>query len=168
MAAFKQTKVIPLFKFGKSSDPSNYRPISVLSAHSKPFEKHINKHILARFNRNNLLHLNQSGFREDHSCHTALTSLVDQWVSNINDKKKIVVLFFWTLLKTFAVINHDLAVYGLSLPASFLTDRKQTVHVNASTSNVQFLRYGVPQGSVLGPLLFSIYISDLPLFIKAL
>ena len=86
-AAFKQAKVIPLFKSGKSSDPSNCRPVSVLSALSKPFEKHINKHILAHFNKNNLLHSNQSGFRENHPRHTALASLVDQWLSRINGNK---------------------------------------------------------------------------------
>ena len=59
--AFKQAKVIPLFKSGKSSDPSNYRPISVLSALSKSFEKHINKHMLAHFNKNILLHLTSQG-----------------------------------------------------------------------------------------------------------
>ena len=64
--------------------PSNNRPVSV----SKPFGKHINKRILVYFNKNNLLHLNQSGFRENHSCHTALTSLDDQWFSSINDFTK--------------------------------------------------------------------------------
>ena len=132
-AAFKQAKVIPLFKSGKSSDPSNYRPISVLSALSKSFEKHINKHILAHFNKNNLLHPNQSGFRENHSCHIALTSLVDQWLSSINDNKFCGAVFV-DFAKAFDVIDHDLllrklVVYGLSqgtltLLASFLTDRK--------------------------------------------
>ena len=79
--------------------------------------------------------------------------------------------------KAFDVIDHDLllrklAVYVLSrgtltLPASFLTDRKQTVHVNVSASDVRSLKYGVPQGSVLGPLLFSICINNFPLFNKA-
>jgi len=120
--------------------------------------------------------LTSQGLEKNHSCHTALTSLADQWLSNINDNKFCGALFM-DFAKAFVVIDHDLllrklAVYVLSrgtltLPASFLTDRKQTVHVNASISDLQYLRYGVPQGSVFGPLLFSIYINDFPLFIKA-
>ena len=155
---------IPLFKFGKSSDPSNYRPISVLSALSKSFEKHINTflHILTK-TACGLLHPNQSGFRENHSCHTALTSLANQWFSSINDN------MLWCFFVDHDFLLRKLAVYWLSPEtlASFLTYRKKTVHVNASTSNVRSLKYGVPQGSVLGPLLFSIYINVLPLFIKA-
>ena len=135
-AAFKQAKVIPHFKSGKSSDTSHYRPIFVLSALSKPFEKHINKHILAHLNKNNLLHQNQSGFRENHSCHTALTSLVDQWLSSINDNTFCGALFA-DFVEAFDGIDHDLlfrksAVNRLSPEtltrlASFLTARQQTV-----------------------------------------
>ena len=127
--------------------------ISVLSALSKPFEKHINKRILVHLNINSLLHPNQSWFRENHSCNTALTSLVDQWLSSINDNKFCGALFV-DFAKAFDVIDHDLlfrksAVNRLSpethtLLASFLTDKQQTVHVNASISDVRSLRYGVP------------------------
>ena len=126
-AASKQAKVVPLFKSGKSSDTSNYRPVSVLSAVSKPFEKHTNKHILAHLNKNNLLHQSQSGFRENHSCHTALTSLVDQWLSSMNG-----ITFCGALFADFAiafdVIDHDLlfrksAVNRLSLENSILISK---------------------------------------------
>ena len=90
--AFKQAKVIPLYKSGDNTDPSNYRPISILSVLSKPLEKHINKHISSHLKANQLLHPNQSGFREHHSCHTALTTLVDKWHTNINNEFSAVVL----------------------------------------------------------------------------
>ena len=145
-----------------------------MSALSKPFEKHINKHILAHFNKIKLFHPNQSGYRENHSCHTILTSAVVQWFSSINDNKYCGALFV-DFAKAFAVTDYDLllrklAVYELSpetltVLVSFLTDRKRTVH--ASASDARSLKYGVPQGSVLGPLLFSICINNFPLFIKA-
>ena len=113
-AAFKQAKVVPLFHSGKSSGPSNYRSISVFSALSKPFEKHVNKHVLARINQDNLLHPNQSGFSENHSCHTALTSLVDQWLSSINDNKFCGALSV-DLAKAFDVIDCDLLLRKLAV-----------------------------------------------------
>ena len=80
----------------------------------QPFEKHINKHILAHFTKNNLLHPNQSGFRENHSCRTALTSLVDQWLSSINDNKFCGALSV-DLAKAFDVIDCDLLLRKLAV-----------------------------------------------------
>ena len=91
--AFKMAKVIPLYKSGDSANPSNYRPISIVSVLSKPLEKHINKHLLMYLDKYNLLHPNQSGFRKKHSCQTALTNLVDQWLTNINNDEFSGVIF---------------------------------------------------------------------------
>ena len=84
---FKEAKVIPLYKSGDKSEPSNYRPISILSVLSKPVERHINKHIMNNFHINDLLHKNQSVFRLNHSCHTDLTELIDAWLLEINLNK---------------------------------------------------------------------------------
>ena len=105
--AFKEAKVIPLYKSGDKSEPSNYRPISILSVLSKPVERHINEHTMNHFHINDLLHKNQSGFRLNHSCHTALTELTDTWLSEINLNKLCGALFI-DFGEAFDVISHDL------------------------------------------------------------
>ena len=84
---FKEAKVIPLYKSVDKSAPSKYRPISILSVLSKSVERHINEHIMNHFHISDLLRKNQSGFRLNHSCHTALTELTDIWLSEINLNK---------------------------------------------------------------------------------
>ena len=165
-----------MYKSGNSADLSNYRPISIVSVLSKPLENHINKHLPLHLNSYNLLHPSQSGFRKKHSCQTALTSLVEQWLTNINNNEfngAILVDF----KKAFDVFDHvlllrKLSFYGMSdialkLFQSYLTNR-QRVTVGTKASPLSTLKFGVPQGSVLGPILFSLYIIDLPLYIETL
>ena len=155
--AFKIAKVIHLYKSEDSSNPSNYRPISIVSVLAKTLEKYINKHLLLHLEKYNLLHPSQSGFRKKHSCQTALTSLVEQWLSNINNDEFNGVIFV-DFKKVFDVIDHNLllrklALYGMSdcvmdLFSSYLSNRQQCVSVDAHTSSLSTLIYDIPQGSV--------------------
>ena len=106
---FKQAKVVPIYKSGDTANPSNYRPISILSFLSKPLEQHTHTHthlcmylcmylciytsLYAYLNNNSLIHENQSGFRQNHSCHTALIQMVDNLLSNINLNEFTGILF---------------------------------------------------------------------------
>ena len=109
----KVAKVFLIYKNGTKSDPSNYRPISILPTISKLFEKHINKHLMGFLNKYSLLHENQSGFRPDHSCQTALIKLVDQWMTCI-DKSDIVGTLFLDFRKAFHLVDHEILLNKLS------------------------------------------------------
>ena len=176
---FKQVKVIPLYKSGDPTDRSNYRPISILSLLSKPLEKNTQKHISCYLNNNDLIHENQSGFRDDHSCPSALIQLVVEFFFiNVNNNGFTGFLFV-DFTKAFDVINHcfllqkasafyEIQTESLELISSFLCDRQQLVEINSSRSEFLPVKYAVPQGSLLGSILFSLYINNLPLNAKCL
>ena len=173
--SLKIAKINPIHKGGQKSDPSNYRPISVLPILSKVIEKHVTNHLFAYFNKYNILHKSQSGFRKNHSCNTALISLLDKWLKSI-DKGEIIGAVFFDLRKAFDVVDHEILLRklrfhkfdnrSLTWMQSYLSDRNQCIVEKKIHSSMQDIKSGVPQGCILGPVLFLIFINDMPLFIN--
>ncbi len=165
---WKRARVTPIFKSEDKSKCENYRPISILSIVSKVFEKEVFRQMYTYVNESNLLSKYQSGFRPQHSTFSARDDIL-----NNMDEGKINCIIFLDIRKAFDSINHNILLskmrsnFGISGNEllwfeSYLTNREQQCVVNGILSSVGKLKCGVPQGSILGSLLFLLYINDLP------
>ena len=167
---WKLARVTPIFKGGDKNDPSNFRPISVVPILSKLLERHVNIHLQNYLKDNNILHERQSGFREGFSCVDAVHGLVSDCVYS-KSKGEVVSLIFLDFKKAFDCVNHSLLLVKLKnigifgklhcFLSSFLCGRSQFVKQCDDASSLLPIDIGVPQGSILAPTMFLVFINDL-------
>lgn len=169
-AKMKLARVTAIHKGGSFDDVNNYRPISVLSVFSKIAEHIINKRLVGFLTSQNIIVRQQFGFQKNKSPETALLGIKDEILHNI-ENKALTLGIFLDFRKAFDSVQHDILIkklqhYGVrgiagTLLMSYLTSREQYTVINGECSETNTLLYGVPQGSILGPVLFLIYINDI-------
>ena len=167
----KIAKVVPIFKKNDPSSFDNYRPISMLTSISKVFERAISNQLVDHFDHNKLFYTSQHGFRGRHSTETATLELTNNIIKDLDSNNNPACVYM-DLSKAFDTINHNILLgklknYGLDdislqLMTSYLSLRKQYVTFNSVCSTTLDISTGVPQGSILGPILFIVYMNDLP------
>ena len=171
----KHSKVTPIFKKGDKNLVENYRPISIIPILGKILELAYKIRLMDYFESKHLINPYQFGYRKGKSTVEALTNIIIS-VTDELEKGNMSSTSFIDLSKAFDCVSHDilllkLETYGirglaLSFIESYISDRYQCVQVNGKTSSLKRLKYGVPQGSILGPILFIIYINDIADFIE--
>ena len=172
----KVSCISPIHKGESKTECRNYRPISVIPVVAKVFEKLVSGQFMEYLESNHLLSESQAGFRKRSSTVTSLLSNTNQWYINM-DKGLVNGIIFLDLKKAFDCVDHNILTeklmkFGcigntLNCFKSYLTDRKQMCKVNQTTSKSRTISCGVPQGSNLGPILFLLYVNDLPNCLKS-
>lgn len=163
---WKFAYVVPIPKVSQPTELKHFRSVSILPTLSKILEKILESQIRSHTDKFLILPKNQSGFRSGYSCGTALASVTDDIFFSL-DSNNLCALILLDYSKAFDILNHDLLIAILhfigfgdsacSFMTSYLTERYQQVSLNNCTSNVELIDQGVPQGSILGPLLYTIY-----------
>ena len=166
----KHAKVIPVYKTGDETEPGNYQPISLLSVFNRLFERMMNKRLTLFIEKNQILSQSQYGFQKNHSTQHAILYIVNTIQSNM-DTGLFSCGVFIDLKKAFNTVDHSIllcklhhyGVHGIINDwfSSYLSDRIQTTQIGSSLSCKRKIIYGIPQGPILGPLLFLIDINDI-------
>ena len=157
--------IVPLFKGGEKAESTNYRPISLLPLFGKIFEKIIEIRLVKFLDKKNIITSHQFGFRKYYSTELAVAEIQNMLLKNL-DENEVTCTIFLDLAKAFDTVDHGILLlkmekYGirgqaLNLFKSYLQNRRHSVKINNTKSSFLTLNIGVPQGSVLGPLLFFI------------
>lgn len=169
-SAFKLALITPVHKGGDKTDPSNYRPISVLLSISKILEKLINRRLVNYLTKLNILSTSQFGFRQGLSTEDAVMALTSVVIDKVDNRNKCLAVFL-DLKKAFDTVSipillsrfENIGISGsaLQLLTQYANERKQRVKIGEYTSQEETISFGVPQGSVLGPTMFLLYINSL-------